>query len=602
MSTYPSSFSSTPAEEMYDVFISGAGPVGLFLAYQLERMGHSVYCCDTKPGPTDQSRSTTLSARTLEVLALNGLAAPFCRASVTVRGYRSVYKGQTVGIFNVVDGESTAFPSQSGISQSKVEEILTDAVESKIHWRTELVDYYCMPPIGQEEKESIVVCTVRPLQDDLPTRTIKARYLVGADGTHSFVRKHYRDISKNEEWNFDGYSIGTRFVLCDAKLGGRDADRAFNNMDNLHLHKEGKDYLRVILNQEFYFRTADRTKTHGIMSVKPPSIEELNTQIRRRLAPLDIFITETRWLTVFRINQRKADGFRRGQIFLVGDSSHCFSPVYGLGLNNGFQDAHNLAWKLSLVLKAYASDPEELLNSFSVEREDAAASTMDVIGKLTEIGMQKQNFLMAALGRFWIAVFTSIGWFNYGFTKWIMQSSPLVVQTLRSKLIPSGHFMPNTAVLRRRVIADRIVRKTLHEILADNGPTSKYVALWVSTRPSSHEPHPWTPMFWTRITRWRHAVRPLVVESTWHVCSFDTRPHYALNSAEDDDDAFWMEDSLVYPDALTNRIGLGNYIKEKNPPAALVVIRPDNYIAYSVLVRSPTDLDGAFAKLATFVK
>lgn len=49
------------------------------------------------------------------------------------------------------------------------------------------------------------------------------------------------------------------------------------------------------------------------------------------------------------------------------DAAHCHSPVGGQGLNLGLQDSHNLAWKLSLVLKGKANDPETLLNSYSIE-------------------------------------------------------------------------------------------------------------------------------------------------------------------------------------------------------------------------------------------
>lgn len=49
------------------------------------------------------------------------------------------------------------------------------------------------------------------------------------------------------------------------------------------------------------------------------------------------------------------------------DAAHCHSPAGGQGMNLGLQDADNLAWKLSLVLNNATSDPELLLDSYSVE-------------------------------------------------------------------------------------------------------------------------------------------------------------------------------------------------------------------------------------------
>jgi 2,4-dichlorophenol 6-monooxygenase len=65
-----------------------------------------------------------------------------------------------------------------------------------------------------------------------------------------------------------------------------------------------------------------------------------------------------------------ADRYRFGNVFLGGDAAHRHTPTTGLGLNSAIQDAHNIAWKLALVLKGRASDA--LLDTYESERRPAA--------------------------------------------------------------------------------------------------------------------------------------------------------------------------------------------------------------------------------------
>jgi FAD binding domain len=76
---------------------------------------------------------------------------------------------------------------------------------------------------------------------------------------------------------------------------------------------------------------------------------------------------DPRWTSVFRIHRREAARFRKDRVFLLGDAAHIHSPVGGQGMNMGIQDAFNLAWKLSLVLRS-GGNPQ-LLESYEAERK-----------------------------------------------------------------------------------------------------------------------------------------------------------------------------------------------------------------------------------------
>jgi hypothetical protein len=79
----------------------------------------------------------------------------------------------------------------------------------------------------------------------------------------------------------------------------------------------------------------------------------------------------TRW----RASACVAEKWRDGRIFIVGDAAHLMPPNGGFGGNTGIHDAHNLAWKMALVLKGHA--PERLLDTYSTDRKPVAEFTVE---------------------------------------------------------------------------------------------------------------------------------------------------------------------------------------------------------------------------------
>ncbi len=62
-------------------------------------------------------------------------------------------------------------------------------------------------------------------------------------------------------------------------------------------------------------------------------------------------LSSMRWSSVYRVSHRIVPAYSRGRVFIAGDAAHIHPPVGGQGMNTGLQDAHNLAWKLSLAAK-----------------------------------------------------------------------------------------------------------------------------------------------------------------------------------------------------------------------------------------------------------
>lgn len=121
----------------------------------------------------------------------------------------------------------TAFPQATCIGQHKTEAVLirllTEEQSQEIHWRTELQDY--------RQHEDYVEAEVRGPDNEV--KVVKARYIVGADGTHSVVRK------RGSDWTYEGYAVATKFALVDAVVEGPDAEKIRNQRGNFFYTPKG---------------------------------------------------------------------------------------------------------------------------------------------------------------------------------------------------------------------------------------------------------------------------------------------------------------------------------------------------------------------------
>ncbi|KAL9546938.1 hypothetical protein MBANPS3_006429 [Mucor bainieri] len=625
---------------IYDVIVCGAGPVGLFFAYQMIMQGHSVYICDQKQGPTSQSRAFFVTARSLEIFENKGIAHRLLQEAYVLRGAQLFIEGCKTTSIEADDVGETIFSQLTSIPQSKTESVLASLIEEQatIHWNTKLESY------STKNNDTELVTAVIAHGDDKTKETVQGKYIIGADGTHSTVRQ------LDPTWTYEGYSANTQFALADVMLSGPSLN-AVKDKFNIFYHSEGmvllipinydhsnrkSNLFRIIANKGPYEKRAtpkeDDTITHGICEddAEHLSIKEVNEILKTRADSLDLTASDPAWLTHFYINERKANGFRRGKAFLIGDAAHCHSPVGGQGMNLGLQDADNLAWKMSLALKGLTSNSALLLDSYSVEREPVAENVITQTGNATELAMSV-SFVMAIF-RYFVSssAFSMSKLKEYGMSTLLQlhlaleASSPLVNTVPEPPLIEAGKFLPETALLLKRSIANDgpehlLERKTLHQIVSNTG---KHTALWVSTRPAAYASSPLTPLFWSKLqTNFGNSIRPVIVESMWHVpeyslakdieakisqlCENDEQRIVIAEKLESEN--FWVEyhPSSTY-DSITKMVGLQAHLDTcstdtEHPPSALVLVRPDLYIAHSTLVNTEEDIDRAFEFLHTYL-
>ncbi|GAN04040.1 monooxygenase [Mucor ambiguus] len=385
-----------------DVLVSGAGPTGLFFAYQMAQRGHSIFIVDPKPGPTEQSRALLITSRTMEILESKGLAADVLREAFVFCGMRMFRNGSIVGQVDACG--DTPFSHTTVLMQGKTEQALSNRLEEdtdcKVHWGSELVSY-----TQNEHGVKSVVRDIHTKQEQV----VESTYIVGADGCHSRVRK------ENPDWTYDGVAIQTKFVLADLTLRGADGADITFLMDRMNIFMKGTDVMGMLRLKPFYptdddshvFRVfgnlegyhiseTDKDKiSHGIdkSSKTPPTLEFIEEWINKIAAPHKFVASDLIWGSYFRINERIANGFRKGRAFVVGDAAHCHSPAGGQGMNLGLQDAHNLAWKMSDVLRGIASDPEKLLDSYSEENLSPKQRSKPP-ATLQKLALREVNFLL----------------------------------------------------------------------------------------------------------------------------------------------------------------------------------------------------------------
>jgi 2-polyprenyl-6-methoxyphenol hydroxylase-like FAD-dependent oxidoreductase len=298
-----------------------------------------------------ESRALAIQPRTLEVLAPFGVSERLVKLGnpnvrvVLHTGARRV----RVRLFDV-GLQDTAYPFLLFLSQAVTEEVLAEHLDGKgvrVERGTALS--------ALEQDGNGVTCTLRGSDRLHGTETIRARYVVGADGAHSTVR----DLAGIP---FPGKDYPQTFVLADLEAEGLVAGSA-----HVFLSPAG------IL----FFFPLIAPATWRVIVMQPPGAASLVPVTLDRVQQLAVAygVTGVRlrdpvWMTAFRLHARRAATLAAGRVFLAGDAAHIHSPAGGQGMNTGIQDAVNLGWKLALVTGGSA--PASLLDTFDVERAPVA--------------------------------------------------------------------------------------------------------------------------------------------------------------------------------------------------------------------------------------
>ena len=337
-----------------DVLVVGAGPTGLALGASLITHGVRAVLVDALAEGQNTSRAAAVNARTLEVLEDLDVARRMVKAGLIAPRF-TMREGRQILIPVDFSALPTKHPYTLMLSQADTERLLLE----RLH---ELGGEVIRPKSLSRLTQGADGVTAT--FDD--GETIRAGYVVGADGMHSTVREH-------AGIGFGGGEFAESFALADVTLAGE----APRDEVILFYAKEGLNVLAPLPGDIF------RIVAPAANVPKAPSTEFVQDLLdNRAFGAGRLSVTDLLWATRFHIHHRVADSYRAGRLLLAGDAAHVHSPAGGQGMNLGITDAISLARALAEVLHG---GPDAALDAYATAQRRRAEQVLKLTGRLTRI-------------------------------------------------------------------------------------------------------------------------------------------------------------------------------------------------------------------------
>ncbi|KAL5527177.1 hypothetical protein ACEPAG_5968 [Sanghuangporus baumii] len=343
-----------------DVLIVGAGPTGLVLALSLLKNGVRVRIVDKATQHHVLSRGAGVQPRIQEIEYFLGVlndvqAVGTPDPMMLIYDPEDPYKVKHETMFLEHVDPTPQFPITSGlmVNQYLHEGVLRSHVKAHggtIELGTELSGL-------EQDENSVTVHLTKEFDGKQVQETASFAYVVGADGGRSVVRK----------------VLGLQFIgetHEEEQLFTADVDLKGIEGQGLHSFVISPDSLVVFRSTNIPERYQILLSGHGaaetVQEWADAGHEEFQSILRKLSKRNDLELLNIHGKLVWKYNARMVDHFQKGRVFVAGDAAHAHSPMGGQGMTSSIQDSFNLAWKLALVVKGYASPT--LLTSYEEER------------------------------------------------------------------------------------------------------------------------------------------------------------------------------------------------------------------------------------------
>ncbi|KAG0708098.1 FAD binding domain-containing protein [Suillus ampliporus] len=360
------------------VLVVGAGPAGLVAALTLLQNGIPVRIIERDVKHRIGQRASGIWPRSLELFnfldipEINNLGKPF----PLILSYKL---GETEPphvespLPHTEPTPAIPFNVPKMMGQQLQSEILRrhlDKFPCSIETGTELRSF-------KQSDEGVTAVLAKKQGDDEILETFDTKWMIGADGSKSTVRKQLGFMFSGET------RPEFRIVTGDIHLTSPGLDRVY-------WHRFGDFTDRCV-----FLRPTDEVGEDGWafiifrrgMDMKNLSEnEELVFETIASMCPMKITFNKLDCASEYRANTRMVNKFSEGRIFLVGDAAHVHSPTGAQGLNSSVQDGFNLCWKLALVEKGFAD--KSFLETYNEERFPVISEMLGITSSLVTRAMK----------------------------------------------------------------------------------------------------------------------------------------------------------------------------------------------------------------------
>ncbi len=348
--------------QRYPIVIVGAGPAGLTLACDLAQRGvRSVLIDDDQTVGVRgaSSRGICYAQKTLELMDRLGIGDRIVEKGVAWSFGRTFSGDEEVYSFNLQNQSVSRQPPFVNLQQFYIEWFLVDRIQAlgltDLRWLSRVSDV-------QQQTDHVVL----QVQTPQGSYRLEADHLIDATGANSPIRQQL-GLETHASRSTDRWCItDVRFKKPLPVERWTWVDAPFNNGRAVWQHLMADDVWRMDyqMSEEMDPEVISRPDVAG-------------ERIRAQLG--DDVEFEFVWIGPYQYRDHLLDDFRHGRVFFVGDSAHVVSPFGARGGNTGIQDAFNLGWKLALVTQGQA--PDALLDSYTAERQPAAAENLRVTSR-----------------------------------------------------------------------------------------------------------------------------------------------------------------------------------------------------------------------------
>ncbi|KAH9832559.1 FAD binding domain-containing protein [Rhodofomes roseus] len=366
-------------ESDVDVLIVGAGPAGLMCAMALARAGVNVRIIDQRPAKVAAGQADGIQPRIVEVFQSYGFADRLFKEAVQVHMAAFYNPGPNGGIERTGRAPDVTAPTarwafemalhQGGIEQIFLDSMASNGVEVERPMIPTAIQLSQDESVLKDPKSHPVKVVLKDLgapEGSLDTEVVHAKFLVGCDGAHSWVRRQFGITMEGEQTD---YIWGVLDLIPDTDfpdIRNRCAVHSHNGSCMI-IPREG-DLVRL------YVQLADKDvlDAKGRVDKSRVGPETIMEVANKSLYPYKMSTSHPiDWWTLYIIGQRVANQYSvHDRVLIAGDACHTHSPKAGQGMNASMNDTHNLAWKLTHVLRGWAD--LSILKTYEFERRKYA--------------------------------------------------------------------------------------------------------------------------------------------------------------------------------------------------------------------------------------